>query len=194
VEYLIDGVILAGGQSLRMGRDKAGLRVAGKTLLQHQSEMMCPQVLQLFIAGNVAGAGVSMPGVIVLEDFFKNSAGPLSGALAALNASSASFMWIMPCDSFGFNGSLKEQLLRALQESGADIAYVKCGNNVHPLLAVWRTGVKDKLLTYFQSGERSVLKWYASMPVFAVEYTMAKGQCCNMNTPEDYQALLDNLC
>lgn len=190
---MVDGLILAGGQSVRMGRDKAGLMVAGKTLLQHQIERMRPEVGQLFVAGNALPAVISGQDVTVVADFFGKPEGPLSGALAALNASTAEFLWIMPCDSFGFNGMLKQRLLQALAESGADIAYVEHAGNVHPLLAVWRTSVKPALLAYLQAGERSVLKWYGTMPAVAVEYAVEQGQCCNMNTPADFQALLDSV-
>lgn len=190
---MIDGLILAGGQSLRMGCDKAGLMVAGKTLLQHQMDSMCPEVGRLFIAGNAESANISAPNVAVVADFFKDFEGPLSGALGALQASDASFLWIMPCDSFGFNALLKEQLLGALHKSGADIAYLVHEGNAQPLLAVWRTSVKPELLVYLQAGERSVLKWYGTMHAVAVECNVAKGQCCNMNTPADFQALLNSV-
>ncbi len=191
---IIDGVILAGGQSLRMGRDKASLMVAGKTLLQHQIEQMQPQVKQIFIAGNAITADISQQNVLMIADVFKQYEGPLSGALSALNTTNADFLWIMPCDSFGFGDDLKCRLLDALTESGADIAYLEQDGNAHPLMAVWRTTVKNTLFQYLQSGERSVLKWYKTMPFVGVACTVGKGQCCNMNTPEDFQALLDTLC
>ncbi len=178
---------------MRMGRDKAGLMVAGKNLLQHQIDRMRPEVGQLFVAGNAVPAEISGQDVTVVADFFGKPEGPLSGALEALNASTAVFLWIMPCDSFGFNSMLKQRLMQALAETGADIAYVVHAGNVHPLLAVWRTSVKPVLADYLQAGERSVLKWYGTMQALAVECAVEKGQCCNMNTPADFQALLDNL-
>lgn len=191
---MIDGLILAGGESLRMGCDKAGLRVGGKTLLQHQIDQMYTEVGQLFVAKNATLNEATINNVVFVEDFYTGRAGPLSGALAALNASSAEFLWVMPCDSYGFDGLLRQQLLRALADTGADIAYIKHQGNRHPLLAVWRTSIKEALSVYLQAGGRSVLKWYASMPAVAVDCIVEKGQCCNMNTPEDFQALLDTLC
>jgi molybdenum cofactor guanylyltransferase len=191
---MIDGLVLAGGKSQRMGMNKAHLMVGDKTLLQHQVDAMRPLVAQVFVAGNALKTCEPYNDTIQITDFFAGAEGPLSGALSALKASKAEYLWIMPCDSFGFNKTLKEQLLQALCEDGADIAYVTHNNNRHPLLAVWRSNMQQPLRMYLESGERAVLKWYDTLNTVRVEFPLQKGQCFNMNTPEEYQALLSDLC
>lgn len=199
----VDGLILAGGQSLRMGRDKALLPVAGRALLLHQVAQMCPVVGQLFVAPNVVplaavalanpGTEAGAPGVVLLPDALPGREGPLAGVLPALQASSAGLLWIMPCDTFGLGAPVLAALHQALQESGADIAYARQGDDDHPLLALWRTSVRDALQTFLAAGGRSVFRWYATQHVVAVDIAQQAGQCFNLNTPQDYQQLLEGL-
>jgi molybdopterin-guanine dinucleotide biosynthesis protein A len=177
-----------------MGRDKASLMVLGQTLLHRQIAMMRPGVVRLFIVGTSDLEIPNVQNIIKLGDYYQGREGPLSGVLAALQASSADFLWLMPCDSYGVAPSLLEVLLQSLCESGADIAYLRCDDKEHPLMAVWRSAVKGRLLQYMEAGGRSVFKWYATMNVVAVEMDEVKGQFCNINTPADYQALLGTLC
>lgn len=193
----IDGLILAGGQSRRMGRDKALLPVGGRALLLHQLAWMCPVVGRLYVALNVVqlphGVAPAMPGVQLLPDALPGREGPLAGILPALQASSADLLWIMPCDTYGLGVDLQQALLEALQASGADIAYARQGGDDHPLLALWRTSLKDALQAFLEAGGRSVFRWYATQQAVAVELPSQVGQSCNLNTPEDYQRLLDSL-
>lgn len=191
---MMDGVVLVGGNSVRMGRDKASLLVAEKTLLHHIITMMRPEVVRLLVVGNQRIVPSVLDDVILVNDIYPGSEGPLSGVLAALQVSSADFLWIMTCDNYGFTSDLLAALLQRLSETGADIAYLNCGGREHPLMAVWRTRVKDDLGDYLQAGGRSVFKWYATQRVEIVTMPMLPQQFCNINTPEDYQALLDAVC
>ena len=99
----------------------------------------------------------------------------------------------MPCDSYGLTVSLKDKLLRALEQAGADIAYATQSGDDHPLVAIWRTSIKDKLQAFMDDGGRSVFRWYATQKVATVDIPVVRGQCFNMNTLEDYQDLLKEL-
>lgn len=76
-------VILAGGGSTRMGVDKAGLRLDGRTLLQRAVDacQSCRHVVVVAPAASVAG--INSPGAsfsVVLED------PPLGGPVAGIDA------------------------------------------------------------------------------------------------------------
>ncbi len=76
-------VILAGGKSSRMGRDKAFLKVDGQTLLARQiATARAAGAEEIFISGRADG-GYSGFGLRVLRDEFPDS-GPLAGIHAAL--------------------------------------------------------------------------------------------------------------
>ena len=79
----LSGIILAGGQSRRMGRNKSELRLNGKTLLQIQAD-------KLFALGigdvMLSGADcAALPGTRVIPDEYAGR-GPLGGLHACLKA------------------------------------------------------------------------------------------------------------
>jgi len=90
-------VILAGGQSRRMGRDKAWLPVNGEPLLARQIEMVRQLApLEIYISGR-ADTDYSSFCCPALHDQF-TGAGPLAGIERALDAASAPLLLVLPVD------------------------------------------------------------------------------------------------
>ena len=75
-------VILAGGASTRMGREKSVLRLGGRTLLS-RIRKVCQQT--------------SMPGRVLRHDLIPHC-GPLSGVFTALTTSAADGVLFLSCD------------------------------------------------------------------------------------------------
>ena len=95
-------VILAGGRSSRMGRDKAWLEVGGRPLLARQIELVrAAGAQEVFISGRV-GVDYSAFGCPVLVDAFAD-AGPLAGLERGLHAFRASCLFALAVDMPGMN-------------------------------------------------------------------------------------------
>ncbi len=73
------GVVLAGGQSTRFGRDKACALYAGKALLDHAKDSLAPHVDCLVVVGR------DWPGLLRVEDLPRPGLGPLGGLYGALS-------------------------------------------------------------------------------------------------------------
>jgi len=187
----MNALILAGGKSERMGCAKALLVISAKTLLEHQAFMMRPCVERLFISSHLP---VSIQDVEMIDDSLPGHEGPLSGILPALFMSQSECLWIMPCDCFGFDHTLLEQLTVLLEKSGTDIAYLQCDGREHPLMAVWRPNVVHALQDFINEGGRSVLKWYATQNVSVLDWQQKPTEFFNINTPEQFQALVEAVC
>lgn len=87
--------LLAGGASTRMGRDKAGLPLAGTTLLAHLAGLGAEVGLPVLICGRSRPAGWTSPPAIFLTDAAPGE-GPLRGLEAAfLHAES---VLLLACD------------------------------------------------------------------------------------------------
>ena len=88
------GFVLAGGQSSRMGRDKALVHLAGKPLIEHALGILLNAGLPAAIAGGKPALAAFAP---LVED--RHSAqGPLGGICAALAATHARFAVFLPVD------------------------------------------------------------------------------------------------
>jgi len=109
----ISGCLLAGGQSLRMGRDKALVDFEGKPLIARLAERLsavCDEVL-VSARSPDAYAFFELP---MIEDCFPGR-GPLSGIHAALQACSRPWLFALACDMPFFS----EALLREQWRLGA---------------------------------------------------------------------------
>jgi molybdopterin-guanine dinucleotide biosynthesis protein A len=90
-------VILAGGKSSRMGRDKAWLEVGGQTLIARQIKLACETgAAEIFISGRVE-TDYSPFGCRVLKDKFAD-AGPLAGIERALDAAKSPLLLVLAVD------------------------------------------------------------------------------------------------
>jgi molybdopterin-guanine dinucleotide biosynthesis protein A len=91
-----DGFVLAGGQSSRMGHDKALIRLAGTPLIQYAINTLRTIGLQPRIAG--AQSDLSPFAPIVPDDPSQSGLGPLSGICSALAAGSSRYAVFLPID------------------------------------------------------------------------------------------------
>jgi molybdopterin-guanine dinucleotide biosynthesis protein A len=127
-------VILAGGQSRRMGRDKAFLEIDGKTLLARQLETVrVAGAAEMFISGRV-DADYSAFGCRVLPDQFTD-AGPLAGVEAALAVATNPLLLVLAVDLPGITAKLLFQLKAGCPEKAGAIPRV--GKNLEPLAAFY---------------------------------------------------------
>jgi molybdopterin-guanine dinucleotide biosynthesis protein A len=106
---LAEGAALAGGQSRRMGQDKAALAIGGQPLLARvvaRLQMVTPQVR---VIGAVERAAL-VPGVPVVPDL-RPGCGPLGGIYTALRTTSAPYVLVVGCDMPFLNAALLRHLL-----------------------------------------------------------------------------------
>lgn len=90
-------VILAGGKSSRMGRDKAWLEVDGQPLLARQIQLARELgATEVFISGRV-DTDYAAFGCRVLQDRF-TGAGPLAGIARALDAATSPLLLVLAVD------------------------------------------------------------------------------------------------
>jgi molybdopterin-guanine dinucleotide biosynthesis protein A len=128
------GIVLAGGASHRMGRDKAALElVDGETLAAGAARRLaavCPEVA-------LADRGRQLvPGLLSLPD--GPGRGPAAGLLGAAHAFPGRPLLALACDLPYVPVALLEELARNDQREGADWALPRWRGGAEPLCALWR--------------------------------------------------------
>lgn len=109
-------VLLAGGKSTRMGRDKAGVLLHGQPLWQRQlATLRAVQPAELFISGK-ADAAYASEGVEIVADNFPGL-GPLSGLEAALRRATHPLVLILAIDLPAVTPALLASLLASASDS-----------------------------------------------------------------------------
>src|SRR5690348_2447794 len=131
----VSGAILAGGQSRRMGHDKAALLIDGELLLLRIARQMRSVVPDLAVIGPLERATL-MPDIPVIPDRWPNC-GPLGGIATALHSlRSRQGVVVVGCDMPFLNPVLLRHLITLISE--ADAVVVRLDGQIHPLHAVYQ--------------------------------------------------------
>ena len=167
-------LILAGGQSSRMGQDKALLNINGQSLLAHMQ--------QLAIDSGAAEVLVSrnQPGFI---NDTEHQAGPLAGILAALAHCTTSQLLILPVDTPLLSVASLQQLVLG---ANGDAAYF--ASSPLPCVLPLSPVLSELIRKQLHSGQRSVQALLRELNATALAAPSA--ELLNTNTPADWQHYL----
>jgi molybdopterin-guanine dinucleotide biosynthesis protein A len=182
------GVLLAGGLARRMGGgDKALVRVAGRTLLDHVIERLRPQVMGMALNANGDAARFAPWGLPVLPDDVPDNPGPLAGVLAGLawaRAQGAAWVVTVAADTPFIPRDLVARL-HAVR--GAYPVAVACsGGRTQPTVALYAASLETDLRAALAAGERKIDRWTARHGEGRADWPEAPvDHFFNVNTPED---------
>lgn len=192
VVMTIGGVLLAGGQSQRMGGGDKTLRMlAGKPILAHVIERAKPQVDALVLNANGDPQRFASFGLPVIADDIEGFAGPLAGVLAGLDWAAkhlpdAELVASFATDAPFLPRDLVRQLAVALEEGGFDLACAQSNGQSHPVFGLWQVGLRDDLRAALKSGLRKVDQWTARYKLVEVEFLAEPvDPFFNANRPDD---------
>ncbi|WP_345602501.1 molybdenum cofactor guanylyltransferase [Tomitella cavernea] len=185
------GVVLAGGRSRRMGRDKATMAWGGRTMLDIVVAALGTRLPQVFV---VAAHGQRFPapvGAEVVVDAVPDQ-GPLRGLEAGLRAGrAAGYPWafVAATDMPLLTADVVGRLLDGAASGAPDAVIAVAGGRDHPLAGVYRTGLAEGIDAVVRSGERSVRGFLESVTVRRVVLHGADARAVfNVNTPADARA------
>lgn len=145
------GLLLAGGQSRRMGGgDKALRLLGGVSLLERVIERVRPQVEALVLNANGDPSRFDRFGLPVVPDSIPDFAGPLAGVLAGLDWTAAnrpdcSHVASVATDAPFLPQDLVSRLARAVKLLGADLACAASGGQPHPVIGLWPVRLREDL-------------------------------------------------
>lgn len=202
---MITGVILAGGLNRRMGgRLKALLPVQGQPLLLRQFKEMssiCKQVIVVTNEPEVLRpylSSVSHINVQCITDQYVQK-GPLSGIHAASLIASEQHMWIVGCDMPFISAEAAKAMAILCQEANLDAVIPVLDGRVHPLHGIYSRLVGSeaevllKQMQYRLMGLLDHVDWKPAENDFFEQQNIPIDFATNVNTPEDYERMSDNL-
>jgi len=127
------GVVLAGGRSSRMGRDKALMEIDGRSLLDRALDKLDAHCSELLVIGEPEKYGHVGPFVIADEWPGK---GPLGGIATAMRYASNDRLLVIACDMPALNERLFE-LLKAQLGTATDAVVPRHEGLIEPLAAAY---------------------------------------------------------
>lgn len=165
------GVILAGGQSRRFGRDKAVAQLDGCRLIECVAARAMPQTAALAISGRDYGLGLPViPDAIASE-------GPLTGVLSALQwARVAGYAGVaaFSCDAPFFPRDLVVRLAAELPPASG-CSFASAQGTRHPVFALWRVSALSQLRDIYDTGTRSLMTAQDRIGSAAVTFAAGPG-------------------
>lgn len=194
----IAGVILAGGQSRRMGGGDKCLRdLGGRPILAHIVERAGPQVEALVLNANGDPVRFADFGLPVAADVIEGFAGPLAGVLtgldwAAAHAPDCTHVASFASDAPFFPKDLVARLAEAVAREGADLACAASQGRAHPVFGLWPLALREDLRrAMIEEDLRKVDAWTARHRLVEVAFAPVEtaggplDPFFNTNRPED---------
>ena len=192
---VIAAAILAGGDSQRMGEDKAALGDNDSSLIEWQVKDLrnLSQSLPIFIcSGSRRYEALNTYDVRHVPDSVE-SAGPLAGVAKALEAAATEgleegYVLVLPTDSLMPPSHIYDRLTDAM--SAATEVILLEGEHLHPLHGLFSVSLTSSMNDYVESGGRSVMGFLDDRCWSAVTVPGTWEPCLNFNTPEEYERAL----
>ncbi|MDA0342189.1 MAG: molybdenum cofactor guanylyltransferase MobA [Proteobacteria bacterium] len=191
----IVGVLLAGGQSRRMGGGDKCLRMLGdQTILARIIERARPQVSALVLNANGDPARFADCGLAVTPDSVEGFAGPLAGVLAGLDwaaEQAPDCQWVasFATDAPFLPEDLVSRLLAAIERDGAELACAASDGRTHPVFGLWPVRLREALRQAMINEDiRKVDRWTARYRLAKATFeTRELDPFFNANRPEDLE-------
>lgn len=176
-------VILSGGKSTRMGKDKAMLAWQDTTLLEHilAGFSQAGEVI-LSVRNDVQHSEIPVKRV---ADEYREQ-GPLGGLVASMKAAEHDIVFVTTCDAPLADMKTAQLLVSSLGDYDAVVPRGSDGD--HPLMAVYRKSCFEVGEDHLAQGRRKVMDFLAELNVLYVpaeKLPYGAETLSNLNTPED---------
>jgi molybdopterin-guanine dinucleotide biosynthesis protein A len=188
---MLSVVVQSGGQSTRMGEDKALRNFLGRPLIERVVERLAPIADELLVTTNQpeAYAFLKLPLLPDLEP----GRGPLGGLQTGLISAKYPSVAVVACDMPFASAPLLVAAAEALVREEADVVIAETSEGFEPLHAVYRRETCIPAIeSALESEQRRMISWFPKVKVrklTAIELTRYDPEGLafwNVNTPEEF--------
>jgi molybdopterin-guanine dinucleotide biosynthesis protein A len=187
----VTGVILVGGKSSRVGRDKAFLPVDGVPIFEKVLEVLKRHLEKVILIGDRPERFLKY-GLPVYPDLYAGSS--LGGLYTGLHASVTPYIFAAPCD-LPFASAELLKYMASLRE-GYDVVVPVTAGFSEPLFALYSKDCLNPMRELLEAGNFRIFDFYPRVRVRRVletELAPLDGSgtaFLNVNTLEEYERLL----
>ena len=185
---MITGAVLAGGKSVRFGKNKAIQELRGKRFIERAVESLRPFCDPVMVIANDLELYLDL-GVTLVRDIIPHQ-GPLGGIYTALLFSSEDWVLVKATDMPFLVPELAAMLIGA--KAGFDAVVPMLGDYYEPLLALYNRRCLPPIVRQLENpDERQIIKFYRKIKVHGIpeeEWRKIDPDALsfkNVNTPDD---------
>ena len=182
------GLVLAGGESRRMGQDKALLRQDGETQLARMVHLLERHLPRVFVSARQSQSAdderARFPRIIDRYD----GLGPLAGILSAMSEHPQVSWLVVACDLPNVDDTTVGDLLRSRDVSMPFTAYRSSYDGLpEPLCAIYGSGARVQLDAFVEESVHCPRKIMIRSDTQLLEQADPRA-LDNINTPDDLAA------
>jgi molybdopterin-guanine dinucleotide biosynthesis protein A/molybdopterin converting factor small subunit len=187
------GLVLAGGRSTRMQRDKAALEYAGRSQLERAVEMLTPLVARVFVSVRPEQAADPLRARFAQIVDSGEVAGPIAGIIAAQALHPHAAWLVLACDLPLLDHRTLEHLLRSRRPARQATAYRSTHDGLpEPLCAIYEPSSRAALRAHIASGRDCPRKFLINADAELLDQP-EPGALDNVNTPQEYGSATSRL-
>jgi molybdopterin-guanine dinucleotide biosynthesis protein A len=183
--------IQAGGQSTRMGEDKALKSFLGRPLIQRVVDRMTPIADEIIVTTNHPDDYTFLNLRLVPD--LKPGRGALGGLYTALFSATQSIVAVVACDMPFASVSLFEAARRLLVEEESDVVIPRTDEGYEPIHAIYRRAAcVPAIESALDADQWKVIAWFPQVKVRTLTleeirlYDPSGLAFWNLNTPEEF--------
>ena len=183
--------VQAGGESRRMGRDKALMPFLGRPLIQRVIDRLSPIANEVILTTNNPDK-YRFLGLPLFPDI-KPGRGSLGGLYTALSSATCETVAVVACDMPFASTSLIEAADRLLVEKAADVVIPDSGGGLEPMHAVYRRETcLPAIESAIEADKWKLISWFPQVKVHVLHpdevktYDPSRLAFWNLNTPEEF--------
>jgi molybdopterin-guanine dinucleotide biosynthesis protein A len=181
------GLVLAGGGSTRMGRDKAALEYHGVPQVHHAYALMQSRCEKVFVSARDDQADDDVFGdlPLILDDV--PGGGPMVGVLSAMRAHPDAAWFVVACDMPFLTDDVVDEIVAGRDATMRATVAVGKDDRLEPLCCIYEPANVDDLACSIAKGDRSLRDYLAAVPVVSVTVT-EPDTLSNVNNAKDLEA------
>lgn len=183
---ILNGLVLAGGKSIRMGNPKEKIKWHGKEQRYHMADLLAPFCDQVFISCRQDQLENFDTNYHALTDAFLDM-GPFGGLLSALDFERDKGWLVIACDLPLLNKGSIEFLVKSRALEKVATTYENPSDGLpEPLIAIWEPKSHPLLHQFLSTGNTSLRKILINSDT-AILKSNNPDLLMNVNTPEDME-------
>ena len=190
----IFGLVLAGGASTRMQRDKAALAYHGKPQVQWAYELLSELCTATFVSVRPdqrnEPARAALPQIVDRQP----GIGPVAGITAALLEHPKAAWLVVACDLPFMTAQTLQHLVAHRDPQRIATAYRSTHDSLpEPLCAIWEPAAREPLLAHLAAGKQCPRKFLINSNALLLDLPDARA-LDNVNTAEEFGMAAAELC
>lgn len=147
-------IVLAGGQSTRMGFDKQLLRIHERRLMDSIVKNLKEEFQDIIIVSNRPELYGDFEETVI-EDILKFK-GPLGGMHAGFSIAKSKYAFVVACDMPRINMDYVKHMKKILDEENSLGCVTQYGDWIEPFSAFYSVDLADRIEKYLRTGRRSI--------------------------------------